>query len=853
MKRIDKKQRQNKRGVALVVVLGFLTLMVTMAVMFVGRARVERLVGDSTLAAMSARSVLRTGIAHGMSAYSQMLWHDRIVMPAISDDDSYSVYYSENDGNSDKIGRDVDLLGTDGMDDGKERAYLWLPERYWDYSNDVANAYWIYQKAWDHAARKNRIVGRYAYAIFDVSGALDVNLLSRRAVYGFSNSTNRSNIRDFSEDAVNKSLDDVISISNVYYYVRNNVTNGVKAFGGFDSFFEMQENLSRAVDLDDLNNLVPYSMSAFRGTYFDTGDGTWTVPRDPEDLTQGDWEDLLAGKGDNKYNRPGHAMQDVLKGLTASDREAIAKAIMDFTSDDDAPQGLDYPSVKDVPMLNEIKFEISLEEDGPRREDEDKPYYSIYTLKLKLGVETWFPFPSSDNDGKTFKVPAPALKLVSGAGGGDDDTVTLRYTFQGLPSGYSITRPNLTEKAEKEEYSFNAGWGNDGTPQSDADAFVYSMRLDATCNGEDWPYGAGQLPPGLTLALQQQGKTVFTVKSGGTDVDKAELALVNKNLLKLQKGGKETTYWEVPDPRMNHLTDLWVVGDGSMGERNETAKQAIQKNLGISDEPESGDYAMYCRNGPMETPGDLGFIPTIGASEKLADAWKTLDLYSLDAAWLMRQLVSQEEAKYQRHDPIAGKNLMFPNSLPIYTNGTVNPNTPLTNVLQAAFADLKAEGIPGAGQKAQNTKPSLDPDDAKIIASRIIGYRSKGKYADEERQSLGAGYDFSAGSDWVTAFADATWHKNLENLFDRPKNVREGLVRQTWGLFRPEDNLFVMVVIGQAIKKGPDRNKLDKFDPDEDAIVGEKRAVLLVWRDPFPVDNGPHLEMSTILYKALTD
>lgn len=847
MKRIGKKQRQNRRGVALVVVLGFLALMVTMAVMFVGRARVERLVGDSTLAAMSARSILRTGIAHGMSAYSRMLWADKVVMPAIADDDSYSVYYSENDGNGDRIGRDVDLLGTDGMDDdeGKERAYLWLPERYWEYSNDVAKAYWIYQKAYDHAAKKDRIVGRYAYAIFDLSGGIDANLLARFELGGGDNSTNRSNVRYFSAEAAN-ALDDVRNAKTIY--------DNVQSFGGFDSFFEMQENLSKAVDLDNLNNLVPYSMSAFRGTYFDVGEGTWTIPRDPEDLTQGDWEHLLAGEGDPKKNRSSHSMQDELITIAASghekDRKAIAKALMDFTSKDIAPQGFDYPSVKDVPMLNEIKFELSLEEDGPRREDEDKPYYSIYTLKLTLGVETWFPFPSSDNDGQTFKVPAPALKLVSGAGGGDDDTVTLRYTFQGLPSGYSITRPNLTEKAEKEEYSFNAGWGNDGTPQSDADAFVYSMRLDATCNGEDWPYGAGQLPPGLTLALQQQGKTVFTVKSGGTDVDKAELALVNKNLLKLQKGGKETTYWEVPDPRMNHLTDLWVVGDGSMGERNETAKQAIQKNLGVSD-PQSGDYAMYCRNGPMETPGDLGFIPTIGASEKLADAWKTLDLYSLDAAWLMRQLVSQKEAGFQRHDPLEGKDLTFPNTLPIYTNGTINPNTPLTNVLAAAFT-MTAEGIPGAGDKAQNKK-KLTASDAKEIASRIIGYRSKGSYADEGSQSLGKGYDFSAGSDWVTAFADATWHKNLENLFDRPKNVREGLIRQTWGLFRPEDNLFVMVVVGQAIKEGPDRNTLGKFDKDDDAIVGEKRAVLLVWRDPFPVDKGPHLEMSTILYKALTD
>jgi hypothetical protein len=441
------------------------------------------------------------------------------------------------------------------------------------------------------------------------------------------------------------------------------------------------------------------------------------------------------------------------------------------------------------------------------------------------------------------------LKLVSGAGAGNDDTITLRYAFQGLPSGYFIGRPNQEGKAEKEEYTFSASW-NDGLPQFDGEAFVYTMRLMATCSGEDWPYASedGKLPPGLTLALQQQGRTVFTVKSGGFPVDKAELALVNKNLLKLQKGGKETTYWEVPDPRMNHLTDLWVVGDGSMGKRNDTAKQAVQRNVGVSD-PQSGDFAMFCRNGPMETPGDLGFIPTSGASGKIADTWKTLDLYSLDAAWLMRQLASREELYYVRIDPISGRRLSFPDSLPICTNGTINPNTPLTNVLQAAFCDLIAEGIPGWNNTMQNKK-LLTASEAREIASRIIGYRSKGKY--DTKESLGQEYDFASGSDWVTAFADSTWHKELEDLFDRPKNVREGLIRQTWGLFRPEDNLFVMVVIGQGIREGP-TGTLGAFNEADDEIVGEKREVLLVWRDPFPVDGNREFDMQIISRTELGD
>lgn len=834
------KNRNGKDGVALVIVLGFLTLMVTMAVMFVGRARVERLVGDSTLAAMSARSVLRTGISQGMNAYSRMLWDDKVIMPAGKAD--YEIYLSGDTRDSgdydygEKIGRDTDLLGEYG-DEDKELARYWVPERYWDVP--VEDARWIYQKAWDHAAKKERVVGRYAYAIFDVSGGVDVNLLARIAHSGGeSGKTNRPNIRHFTEPAAN-CLEDVTGVGGV--------GNLVEDYGGFDSFFEIRKNLGRYVDLENLNNVVPYSMSAFRGTSYRVGSGDWTRPVNAEDLSESDWTKLLSGGADESVNRSSHVMQDTLKGLSDGDRKAIAKALMDFTSEDIAPQGVDYPSVKDVPMLNETRLKLNLLEE-PHSGSDDKPDYSIYTLKVELDVETWFPFPVSDRKNKRFTIPAPVFKLVGGGGGGGDNSIAFRYGFTGA-TGYTIQRPDLEGTADA--YEFSPDW-NEGKPERMKEPFTYEIPLKAVCSGNGWNDSEeGHLPQGLTLVLQPQGTTKLSVEHDAARVDEAELTLVNAKFLQLkQTGGEIASDMEAVDPRMNHVPDLWVAGeeDGTMGECNEAAKEAVKQNLGVAS-PRAGDYAMFCRNGPLETPGDLGYIPVSGAGTKLANAWKTLDLYSLDAAWLMRQLVAKREADHERTDPISGKKLTFPKTLPVYTNGTVNPNTPLTNVLAAAFRDLTAEGIPGWDNTAQNKK-EIGMSDANTIASRVIGYRSKGEYDTEE--SLGKGYDFASGSDWASAFADPTWHKNLERLFDRPKNVREGLIRQTWGLFRPEDNLFVMIVVGQAVKEGP-TGTLGKFDEDDDMVVGEKRAALLVWRDPFPVGDNPHMEMSTVLYKALID
>lgn len=834
------KFKNGKDGVALVIVLGFLTLMVTMAVMFVGRARVERLVGDSTLAAMSARSVLRTGISQGMNAYSRCLWDDKVIMPAGKAD--YEIYLSGDTRDSndydyrEAIGDDVDLLGEYG-DEDKELSRYWVPERYWDV--DVGKARWIYQKAYDHALGKERVVGRYAYAIFDVSGGIDINLLSRVAHSGGeSGLTNRPNVRHFTETAAN-CLNDVTGIGGVGDLVED--------YGGFDSFFEIRKNLGNYVDVANLNNIVPYSMSAFRGTSYRVGSGDWTRPVNAEDLSESDWTKLLAGAADESVNRSGRTMQDALQGLSDSDRNAIAKALMDFTSEDIVPQGLDYPSVKDVPMLNEVRLKLTLQEE-PHSGSDEKPDYSLYTLKAELDLETWFPFPVSDRQGETFKIPAPTFKLANGAGGGGDESITLRYGFTGA-TGYTFQRPDLEKTAEA--YVFSADW-NEGKPKHMTDPFTYEIPITATCSGNGWDDSEeGHLPQGLTLVLQPQGTTKLAVEHGSDRVDEAELTLVNAKFLQLKQGsGEIASDMEAVDPRLNHLPDLWVAGeeDGTMGDYNEAAKAAVKQNLGVSS-PRAGDYAMFCRNGPLETPGDLGFIPTAGAGTKLAGAWKTLDLFSLDAAWLMRQLVAKREADYARTDPIRGQKLTFPKTLPIYTNGTVNPNTPLTNVLTAAFRDLTATGIPGWENTTQNKK-ELSESDAKTIASRIVAYRSKGEYDTEE--SLGKGYDFASGSDWVCAFADTTWHKQLASLFDRPKNVREGLIRQTWGLFRPEDNLFVMIVVGQAIKEGP-TGTLGKFEEDEDAIVGEKRAALLVWRDPFPVGNNPHMEMSIVLYKALID
>ena len=83
-------------------------------------------------------------------------------------------------------------------------------------------------------------------------------------------------------------------------------------------------------------------------------------------------------------------------------------------------------------------------------------------------------------------------------------------------------------------------------------------------------------------------------------------------------------------------------------------------------------------------------------------------------------------------------------------------------------------------------------------------------------------------------------------------NQRESLIRNTWGLFSPDDSLFTVVAIAQPIKEGP--NNVGIWDPKEDLITGERRAVALVWRDPFKIGSDTlHHEMFIRMFRYLND
>ena len=112
MKAMPHCGEDRRRGVALIIVLGFLTIMILMAIAFLTQARVERLVSDSSLEGMRTRQIAQTAIAAAMQDYLNALLS---ISPAQTTHDvflsgdapvSLGFYYS-----GDLIGDDRLLIG----------------------------------------------------------------------------------------------------------------------------------------------------------------------------------------------------------------------------------------------------------------------------------------------------------------------------------------------------------------------------------------------------------------------------------------------------------------------------------------------------------------------------------------------------------------------------------------------------------------------------------------------------------------------------------------------------------------------------------------------------------------------
>ena len=804
--------RRNQQGVALIVVLGFLSIMIIMALAFLTQARVERQVASATLEAMRGRQILRTALNAAMNDYSVELAAHQLVMPPVNTD--YDMFTSIPP---------KPIMGMGGRTIGQDNIELlvgavedWIPRKYFNPPYNAktrvpANAEWILVRDDPSSSQPSRILGRYAYVCFDMSGGVDGNLVARESEVAGQDARVASNrIRRSVRQMPMGLLPEAVNPSQFKSYRRGwkgfdslqtliKLTDG-KAQDGNDGHTrwqpERKEIFGAGLASNLVSDVVPFSLSVYRGGRYSRSSATWSKP---EFCGAAPWTTVLS---------------PIQSQFAPGWQAWVSNAIMDFTSSSPYPIGTDYPSPKNVPMFNEINMSYRL---LTPEQDPVSGWYK-YTVEVTLTVEFWYPFPSEDNvRSGTYNMPPPTL--TGGAAAGDGQIWMQMVMPTVAPPLVAFDPSAAPPAALSVEAKYNNGRPYLATGTTN---FVYKMPLIRPVPPSPAPpdYNPAYPFPNnvspLLVNMVQVRKPIY-LRAGTNNVDMIPPGLtIQPVAANVMPGAPVTKVYvqEVTDPRLNHIPGQWVLqGAPSLEARNTWGGSTLNKFM-------AEGTNLYCRNAPMETPADLGYIST-------GKEWETIDICTPAAADVLANLIA---------DP----NLYatFSSNKVFYTNGTINPNTRSSNVLACAFYDLATQETPNTKTEVVGANP-LDEATARLLAQSIMDSTVSGTI-DNACQ---------AGSDWVRCAA--MQQGGALAAIPLNNNQRESLVRNTWGLFSPDNSLFTVVVVAQTIKEGP--NNVGTWNAADDVITGERRAVALVWRDPYKNGVNPHHEMLVRMFRYLND
>ncbi len=447
---------------------------------------------------------------------------------------------------------------------------------------------------------------------------------------------------------------------------------------------------------------------------------------------------------------------------------------------------------------------------------------------MNLSVEYWYPFPSSDNvTNLVFHMDAPLIGGGPGASpGGFNIWLVNPILMGGAPAAPAFIPVVLGSAVVTPGPSSLTAKYNNGRPYTPSGTtnFQYRFPLIHPVFGSTLPKTGGAL---TFSALQVVTPLYLTTGGANADMIPAGLQLAGANAL-ADGAPAQGSSKGVSDPRLNHDSGQWQLepGLGTIGNYNNNLNAALWALEGSN---------MYCRSGPMRTPAELGFIPT-------GNEWGTIDLCTEDASDVLSVLVADTNLW---NEATGGAAAAWASDDVFYTNGTINPNTRSSNVLISAFVDLPTHEVPNVDTALIPAKPL---DDTKMDVLRDL--------TDSIRQLTASGQlltSFQAGNDWVRAPA-MQQGGILQTAHQLNNNQRESLVRNTWGLFSPDDSLFTVVVIAQSINEAPPQvHATGIWDPNHDIVTGERRAVALVWRDPFKTGSNLHHEMFVRMFRYLND
>ncbi|HMO52387.1 MAG TPA: hypothetical protein PKA21_14805 [Kiritimatiellia bacterium] len=631
--------RSGQDGIALVIVLGLLSVLVIMGVAFSITTRTERIVARGNIEVVRARQLVHTAL-------------NRVLGEDIPNWLNGSVYPPSDAVNSGNNTNGVFHLGDHSIYSGM----IFIP-------NSLTNAAALVESQAANRPSQWRVIRdqngvfqcEYSYVVVNCSGLLDAMTVGARE----NQTTPRQGGNNPGEIRFHQSILPEILPGTP----PENLGSYRQLFGRFESVPELYYLLSS--QSSDLNYRGPPMLRQLTDNPRGKADHLHVFSRFPRGYAgfnnAANTNTLLISGSPNDWDITSirEALQD-LDGapLDTAQVDDFIRVMIDYAEEsfvfagDNETEKFQRISSKPVPMINEVIVSNSLA-------IVDNAGQEVLEHRIYVTIETWYPF-TSDPDNPTFRVSIS-----------DPPEVT------GIFPGYLELRQAHIPESGPTPATFTTTSGQNGYHLT---TFTYIQRQNIRGVNQP-PYGPGQfnvqilLPGDIEIIHNNSGEIVDKVFGpwGAQDFQlrgqRPNIALGDPPVPIIAVGRS------CNDPRINWNpgnTEQWPVGNPSItpGTRN---------NATISGPADELDF-MYARRGPIESVGELGYL-----------------LFHADKPWTTVRLTGPFPPGY----PAAINALL--DRFTVHNDGVrrglVNPNTRQANVLAAALWTLPVERYPGDGNR----------------------------------------------------------------------------------------------------------------------------------------------------------
>ena len=545
---IDKMRKNDKQGIALVIVLGMLAILVILSVSFATAMRTERLTSAAYLNEVRTRLMLNVGINRLMMQLDKDMRAQNLIYPpqflVSADDDPATRNFNTNvlwSSTAEKYFQTSlrQVAENNGLDAAK--ACEWINIR-----NPKAGA-------------GSEIIGRVSFIALNSSGLLDANFAGGKTKNGSPDpamlAMTYSLFNEFRDGTVSRASGD-ISAPIAFTLDRESTWKRFDSvadiyFLGAEELSPKRNNALMNITATGYQDYIPHltAYSYAPNGFLDTSTGTqFSRERIKLDLqTVEDNASEIKDRFTEMFNR---------QGIVGGNADDLYLSLIDYLDSEDEAgvESTESFCTEATPLINEIDFKCTFSSfvgtDGSTK----------YMLSIKPEVELFFPFGGANNK-NTY-------------------TLKMAVKMDGMPAGYS-TKISLRP----------APVSRDPWKQGEYVRITNSATVvEHTSDPGDGAFSGAT----ATIVAQLKENSNATVDA---------LKNITIKFSEWDSGTQAVVGAEVNDPRFNHRQSEW-----KLFAKNKSTMKAVNSNVTFSAVGNDGTDVMYIRNGDMLSAGELGHL-----------------------------------------------------------------------------------------------------------------------------------------------------------------------------------------------------------------------------------------------------